>query len=52
MTGLHYALKQKCKHGLVKLSELRPNSRQIAERLLKNGELYKDNNGFLRVVAE
>lgn len=52
MTGLHYALKQKCKHGLVKLNELRPNSRQIAERLLQTGELWKDDKGFLRVVAE
>jgi hypothetical protein len=46
--GLHYALKQRIKHGAVKLNELRPNSRAIAERLLAAGEIYRDSNGFLR----
>jgi len=46
--GLHYSLKQACKHGFVKLNELRPNSKEIAKRMLASGELYTDNNGFLR----
>ncbi len=47
--GLHYSLKQACKNSLVKLNELRPNSREIAKRMLVSGELYTDNNGFLKV---
>ncbi len=46
--GLHWNLKQACKHGFVKLNELRPHSREIAKRMLASGELYQDNNGFLR----
>ena len=47
--GLHWSLKQACRHGFVKLSELRPNSREVAKRMLASGELYQDNNGFLKV---
>ncbi len=47
--GLHYSLKQACKNGFVKLSELRPNSKEVAKRMLASGELYTDNNGFLKV---
>ena len=49
MRGLHYTLKQRIKNGAVKLNELRPNSRAIAERLLAAGELYKDERGYLKV---
>ena len=49
MRGLHYTLKQRIKNGMVKLNDLRPNSRAIAERLLAAGELYKDERGFLKV---
>jgi hypothetical protein len=48
MRGLHYALKQRIKHGLVKLSELRPNTRDIAKRLIAEGVFYVDERGFLR----
>ena len=48
MRGLHYALNQRIKHGMVKLSELRPNSRELAQRLLADGVLYVDGKGFLR----
>ncbi len=47
--GLHYSLKQACRNGFVKLNELRPNSRDIAKRMLASGELYTDSNGFLKV---
>ena len=49
MRGLHYQLKQKIQHGAVKLNELKPNSRELARRLLAEGVLYKDQNGFLKV---
>lgn len=49
MRGLHYQLKQKIQHGAVKLSELKPNSRELAQRLLAEHVLYIDANGFLKV---
>ena len=49
MTGLTYQLKQKVRNGFVKLSDLRPNSRDIAKRMLANGELYTCPKGFLRL---
>jgi hypothetical protein len=49
MTGLLWQLKRNIKNGFVRLSELRPHSRQIAERMLKNGELHQDANGYLRL---
>lgn len=48
MTGLHNELIKKCKNGFVKLSELKPNSREIAQRLLADRELYVDDKGYLR----
>ena len=48
MTGLLYKLKQDIRNGYVKLSDLRPNSREIAQRMLKNSELFVDGKGFLR----
>ena len=48
MTGLAWTLKRNIKNGFVRLSELRPNSKAIAERMLANGELYQDAKGFLR----
>lgn len=49
MTGLLWQLKRNIKNGYVRLSDLRPNSRQIAERMLKNGELFVDAKGYLRL---
>ena len=49
MTGLLYKLKQDIRNGYVKLSDLRPHSRMIAERMLKNGELFVDGKGYLRL---
>jgi hypothetical protein len=48
MRGLHYTLKQRIKNGVVKLSELRPHSREIAKRLIAEGVFYVDGNGFIR----
>jgi hypothetical protein len=52
MKGLHYQLKQRIKHGAIKLSDLKPNSRELAQRLLAEGVLYKDVNGFLKVSED
>ena len=49
MTGLTWQLKQKVRNGFVKLSDLRPNSRDIAKRMLANGELYVCPKGFLKL---
>ena len=49
MTGLLYKLKQDIRNGYVRLSDLRPHSREIAQRMLKNGELYQDSKGYLRL---
>ncbi len=49
MTGLTWQLKQKVRNGFVKLSDLRPNSREIAQRMLANGELFVDGKGYLRL---
>jgi hypothetical protein len=49
MTGLTYQLKQKVRNGFVKLGDLRPNSREIAQRMLASGELYTCPKGFLKL---
>jgi hypothetical protein len=49
MAGLLYKLKQDIRNGFVKLSDLRPNSREIAQRMLANGELYVCPKGFLKL---
>jgi hypothetical protein len=43
--GLHQAIEQKAKLGTLRLSELRPNSREIAQRLIAEGRLIKSNDG-------
>jgi len=48
MSGLHYQLKQKVKNGFIKLNELRPNSLEIAKRLIADGVFYVDERGYLR----
>lgn len=52
MRGLHYTLKQNIANGFVRLSELRPNSKEVAKRLLATGEIYQDERGFLRLAVE
>ena len=46
MSGLHHQIKQKAKFGAIKLNELAPNSRQIAERMIAKGELIKVGNVY------
>ena len=49
MKGLTWDLKQKVKNGFVKLNELMPNTKSIAERMIKNGEIYICKKGYLRL---
>jgi hypothetical protein len=49
MTGLAWTLKRNIKNGYVRLSDLRPHSREIAQRMLKSGELYTCPKGFLKL---
>lgn len=49
MTGLLYKLKQDIRNGYVKLSDLRPNSKEIAHRMLAKGEIYVCSKGFLKL---
>lgn len=50
--GLHQAIEQKAKNGMVKLSELKPNSQEIAKRLISQGVLIKSKCGKGYVMHE
>jgi len=50
MKGLTYQVKQKATNGVLRLSELGPNSREIAKRLIAQGELIKSKCGTGFVV--
>lgn len=41
MSSLHDKVKQKAQHGRLRLSELGPNSREVAKRLIEQGKLVK-----------
>lgn len=41
MTGLHHVIKKKASNGILTLESLKPNSREIAKRMIKSGELVK-----------
>ncbi len=43
--GLHQSIELKAKNGVVKLSELKPNSVEIAKRLIAEGRLIKSQDG-------
>lgn len=43
--GLHQSIEMKAKNGVLKLSELKPNSREIAQRLIAEGRLIKAQHG-------
>ena len=47
MSGLHHQIKTKAQNGRVILSELKPNSREIAQRMIDSGELVKGNGGYM-----
>jgi hypothetical protein len=46
---LHRNLKNKIANGFVRLEELKPNSRELAKRLLASGALYVDGKGYLKL---
>lgn len=52
MTGLHYQVKQKANFGMVVLSQLKPNSREVAKRPIEQGELIKSKCGRGYVTNE
>ena len=39
--SLHDKVKQKAQHGRLRLSELGPNSREVAKRLIEQGKLVR-----------
>ena len=43
--GLHQAIEMKAKNGNLRLSELKPNSQEIAKRLIAEGRLIKSQDG-------
>lgn len=45
MTGLHEQIKKKAKNGILKIAELKPNSREVAQRMVERGELVKSRCG-------
>lgn len=50
--GLHQSIEMKAKNGMVKLSELKPNSQEIAKRLISQGVLIKSKCGKGYVMHE
>lgn len=47
--GLHQQIEMKAKNGNLRLSELKPNSQEIAKRLIAEGRLIRlqDGKGFV-----
>ena len=43
--GLHQQIEMKAKNGNLRLSELKPNSQEIAKRLIAEGRLIKASDG-------
>lgn len=43
--GLHQQIEMKAKSGNLRLSELKPNSQEIAKRLIAEGRLIKSQDG-------
>jgi len=52
MRGLTYIVKQKASNGVLRLAELKPNSLEIAKRLISQGELIKSKCGTGFVIGE
>lgn len=50
--GLHQSIELKARNGVVKLSELKPNSQEIARRLISQGVLIKSKCGKGYVMHE
>ena len=45
MTGIHDQVKQKATHGVVYLDQLKPNAREVAKRMIAQGELVRSRDG-------
>jgi len=45
MKSLHSQIMKKAENGVVRASELGPNSREILTRMVRNGELIKSKCG-------
>ncbi len=52
MKALHYQIRQKASNGVLRLAELKPNSLEIAKRLIAQGELIKSKCGTGFVIGE
>lgn len=52
MKSLHSQIVKKAQHGVVRLTEIGPNSREIAKRLIAQGELIKSKCGTGFVIGE
>ena len=46
MTGLHDRVKTLASNGLLKLEALKPNSREVAKRMIAEGKLIKSGAGY------
>lgn len=45
--GLHEAIRKKATNGTLRISDLKPNSRDIAQRLIAEGKLVKSGLGYV-----
>jgi hypothetical protein len=45
MKSLHSQIIKKAQHGVVRVLELGPNSREVLARMVRNGELIKSKCG-------
>ena len=45
--GLHANLRKLSQRRPVQLKELKPNTKEIAQRMIQNGELVKTEQGFV-----
>lgn len=44
--SLHEQIRKKASNGYILLSEMKPNSREIAQRMIEQGQLLKTAKGF------
>lgn len=47
MKSLHQQIRAKGLNGRVVLADLKPNSREVALRMIASGELIKTNGGYV-----
>jgi hypothetical protein len=52
MKSLHSQIMKKAENGVVRVSELGPNSRDVLTRMVRNGELIKSKCGTGFVIGE